>query len=128
MSFRKIHLLDQVDFLACTVATTVLNPDIRVLAEIGKRVIENGYDWAIANRGSDKNEQWWRIVKDIEEQYSWDKLKIGDSITAKVNQGSLEFGSIKGVGGGCHRCIALAMGLLFKKIIYKPFDILLYCP
>jgi hypothetical protein len=128
MGYRKIHLLDQGDFLSCTVATTVLHPDIRKLADIANRVSTEGYAWAIANRDPHKNQQWWETVRDIEEHFSWDRLLVGDPITAKVHHGSLEFGSISGFGGGCHRSIALAIGVVSGRIPYRPFDIRLYCP
>lgn len=128
MPFRKIHLLGQQDFLACTVATTVLNPDVRILADIAKRVTDQGYEWVIANRDRHKDEQWWVRVREIEERFSWELLLDDDPVTAKVNRGGLEFGSINGFGGGCHRSIALAVAVLSGKIPYQPFDILLYCP
>jgi hypothetical protein len=127
MPFRKIHLLDQQDFLACTVATTVLQPDIRNMLEIAKQVIEKGYGWCMANRDPLKDDQWWPRVRDIEECFLWDRLLVGDPITAKVYRGSLEFGSINGFGGGCHRSIALAVAVLSKKINFQSFVILLFC-
>jgi hypothetical protein len=106
----------------------VLHPDVRCLSEIAKRVTEHGYLWAIANRDPNKDERWWLIVKEIEEHFSWDRLLVGDPVTAKVYRGSLEFGSINGFGGGCHRSIALAVAVLSGKTPYRPFEILLYCP
>ena len=128
MPFRTIRLPYQHDFLACTIATTVLEPDIRILTDIAKRVRENGYAWCITNRDPMKDERWWKGVQTIQEQFSWDLLLVGDPITAKVHGGSFEFGSINGFGGGCHRTIALAVAVLSNKINYQPFDILLYCP
>ena len=127
MSFRKIQLPDLDDFLACTVATTVLRPDVRQLREIAKKINIHGYNWILENSDPQKDEQWWSIVEGIENNFLWDRFLNEDTITAKVHQGSLEFGSIGSQGGGCHRSIALAVGVLAKKIIYQPFDILLYC-
>ncbi len=127
MPFRKIHLPDQKDFLACTIATTVLQPDIRNLTDIANRVIEKGYPWCITNKDPNKDDAWWQGVRHIQEEFSWDQLLVGDPITAKVHGGSFEFGSINGFGGGCHRTIALAVAVLSNKIKYQPFDIMLYC-
>ena len=127
MPFRKIQLPDQDDFLTCTIATTVLQPDIRGLTELADRAIQNGYAWCIANKDPNKDDRWWQTVRQIEERFSWGKFLIGDPITAKVHRGSLEFGSIKQYGGGCHRSIALAVALKKGTIRYRPFDIMLDC-
>src|SRR5258708_26804053 len=121
MHFRKIQLVDEEDFLACTIATTVLDPDIRNLKAIAKRIVEHGYDWCIANRDPHKDDAWWRTVRQIHEDFNWDELRVGDPITAKVHAGSLEFGSIHGFGGGCHRTIALAAAVVSNRVKYRPF-------
>ena len=128
MAFRRIQLREQTDYLACTIATAVLQPDIRNLSDIANRVIVNGYHWCITNKDLEKGEAWWHTVRDIQENFSWDQFLVGDPITAKVYRGSFEFGSIDGFGGGCHRTIALAVAVLSNKIGYRPFDILLHCP
>jgi hypothetical protein len=123
-----IHLLDKDDFLACTVATKVLEPDVRILSELATVVIQNDYHWCITNRDPKKGTDWWQIVQWIEENFSWNKFLAGDPITAKVHRGNLEFGSIEQYGGGCHRSIALAVAIQKGRIRYSPFDIMLYCP
>jgi len=128
MNFLKIQLPVRDDFLRCTIATTVLREDIRNLGDIGGIVIARGYDWCIAHGDPEKGDDWWTTVRGIHEDFSWKLLLEGDPITAKAHAGSLEFGSIKGFGGGCHRTIALAAIMLTTPDAYQPFDILLYCP
>ena len=128
MPFRKIQLAGEEDFLQCAIATTVLHPDIRKLRDIAERVIKHGYEWCIANRDPEKDESWWRVVQRIQQDFSWEQMQVGDPITAKVFAGSLEFGSIQGIGGGCHRSIALAAAILLGNVEYRPFEIQLYCP
>ena len=128
MAFLRIQLPNRDDMLACRIATSVFRKDIRNLGDIADRVIQEGYDWCIANRDPHKPKAWWMAVRDIHENFSWEKLHECDPITAKVHAGSLEFGSIDGFGGGCHRAIALAAIMLSTPDAYRPFDILLYCP
>ena len=109
-------------------ATNVLLPNIRNLKDTALRVIQNGYPWCIANKHPEKSDDWWERVQQIHEHFSWAQFLVGDPITAKVHDGSLEVGSIDGYGGGCHRSIALANAILSHKINYQPFDILLHCP
>lgn len=125
--FRTIQLPYPEGLLACTVATKVLQPDIRNLKDIADRICQKGYDWCIANKDPEKDDSWWKTVKTIHEHFSWDRLLEGDPITAKVHGGSFEFGSINGYGGGCHRTIAVAVLAVSDPNQYRPFDIELYC-
>ena len=127
MTFRTVHLPIVEDFLACSIATTVLVPDVRVLAEIGDRVVRHGYEWCQANRDPAKAESWWRTVQRIEGEFDWAKFLEGDPITAKVYGQSFQFGSIGRFGGGCHRTIALAVRVLRDGSFYRPFNIQLAC-
>ena len=69
MAFRKIHLLAEVDFLACTVATTVLRSNERVLRDIATKVVENGFDWCMSNNDPEKDDAWWKRVRDIHDEF-----------------------------------------------------------
>jgi hypothetical protein len=127
MTYRTIQLPDANDFLACTFATTVLEPDVRVLRRVAELIIANGYAWCQANRDRNKKESWWDTVQRIEEGFDWSELLKGDPVTANVWNGSLEFGSIGGFGGGCHRTIALSVRVLKDTTFYRPFGIKLAC-
>ncbi len=133
MSFKKIRIPELRDFLRCSVATTVLSPavhegrDIRNLGELGRIVEDRGFDWCVANRDPKKPPQWWRPVQDIRTKMDWELLEKGDPdpITAKIHEGALEFGSLRGFGGGCHRSIAIAALAVDNPEKYRPFEILL---
>lgn len=132
----QIQLLDVDEFLACRVATTVLDltPDRRVLRELADIAIERGYEWCTNRMPEEKilhAPNWWRIVAEIEQGFDWVKFHEGDPITAKLTDTTLEFGSFKrpepqtSFGGGCHRTIALAVAIRRPTIAYEPFRILL---
>ncbi len=127
MIFRTVCLPKLDDFLSCFVATTVFHDDVRVLREIAERVLTRGYEWCIAHRDPQKVPEWWAPVREIDERFMPDLLAVGQPITAKVHQGSLEFGSFGEVGGGCHRTIAIAVRAMRDITTYKPFNILLRC-
>src|SRR5260370_16696452 len=123
MPFRKIQLVDEEDFMTCTIATTVLDPeDIRNLKAIATLIVEKGYGWCIANRDPQKDDAWWQTVQQIHDNFNWDQLIAGDPITAIVHAGSLEFGSIRDFACGCPRIFPLPAVLLSNKIKYPPFD------
>jgi hypothetical protein len=130
MPFLTIQLPDENYFLACTIATTVLQPDERNLRTIAQLVVEKGYRWCMEHEDPNKSDAWWKGVEQIEKAFDWRKFLAGDPITARVEGHSLEFGSIgtPPFGGGCHRTIALAAAIQSKKIPYRPFSILLHCP
>lgn len=133
VSFKKIRIPELNEFLRCSVATTVLNPavheerDIRNLGELGRIVEDRGFDWCVTNRDPNKLSQWWRPVQDIRTGMDWELLEKGDPdpITAKIHNGTLEFGSLDGFGGGCHRTIAIAALAIDSPEKYRPFSILL---
>lgn len=132
MAFLTIQLPRCEDFLVCTLATSVLSPDERRLDRLAHTISSRGYEWCIRNRHHDKSPDWLRTVQRIEEDFCWDKLGVGDAITAKVESDALEFGDIdvggiKKYGGGCHRTLALAVKCLRAPSFYRPFDIELHC-
>ena len=128
LKYVKIRLVNPEDFLECRISTTVLNRNPRKLRDIARFVVENSYAWCQQNRAPEKDEKWWADVQDIQEEFCWGRFLEGQPITAKVHEGTLEFGSHKETdgtdyGGGCHRTIALAVAVLKRQIEYEPFDI-----